>query len=461
MKAGRDRLAGALRHATVALSGPSGLEGTGFLIAPRLVLTCAHVIAGRSGRLPDFVTASAAAWPSDLELAVRTDGFRPAAAGGPDLALLEAAGDLPGIPALVADQVDPGDELWAFGHPTGQYRGGEPVVYRYEGPSQAADGAVLLRATQGTTWPGHSGSPVLNWRTGAICGVVRLGSASDGAPRARLIPSAAITAAFPWLDAHPPWAPYQHDWLDLLDDRQLRAAGFRYAGPRLRGYLQAARDAAREHPYLLTQAAPPLTTVYLRQQATRQPGPQVEPDGEARPPEAAASPIEADSLLEYHCGAQVIGGPGAGKSSLLRYITDVTASRWLDGQDAGYVPVRVPAKALCDGRALPDALAKAVVAEIGAKVTDLDLAGLFADEPVADVPWLVLVDGVDELLEGRLRHQALDAVAYHRRHSPTYRFIVTSRPLSDMTRVRLSERCVISGCFGHAARLSSSMVAGS
>jgi hypothetical protein len=45
----------------------------------------------------------------------------------------------------------------------------------------------------------------------------------------------------------------------------------------------------------------------------------------------------------------------------------------------------------------------------------------------------VLVDGVDELLEARLRHQALDTVAYHRQHSPGYRFIVTSRPLSDVT----------------------------
>jgi Trypsin-like peptidase domain len=199
MKAGRDRLAEALRNATVALSGPSGLEGTGFLIAPRLVLTCAHVITGGSGRLPDFVTASAPAWPSGLKLAVRADGFRPAAAGGPDLALLEAADDLPGIPALIAGQVDPGDELWAFGYPKGKYRGGEPVVYRYEGPSQTADGTVLLRATQGTTWPGHSGSPVLSWRTGAICGVVRLGSTLDGAPRVRLISSRAIIAAFPWL----------------------------------------------------------------------------------------------------------------------------------------------------------------------------------------------------------------------------------------------------------------------
>jgi hypothetical protein len=344
---------------------------------------------------------------------------------------------LPGIPALFAEQVDPGDELWAFGYPTGQYHGGEPVIYRYEGISQAADGTVLLRATQGTAWPGHSGSPVLSWRTGAVCGVVRLGS-QDSAPRVRLIPFRDIVAAFPWLAVRPPWARHHREWLDLLDDDQLHAASFRYAGPRLRAYLHAARATAREHPYLLTQSAPPLSKVYLRQQAARQPDRQESPGNDAEPQESGTSLVEADSLLEHHRGAQVIGGPGAGKSSLLRYITDVTANRWLDGQDADYVPVCVPADALCESRTLPQALAKAVVTEAGAKVTDLELAGLFAEEPVAGVPWLVLVDGVDEILDPQLRHVALGAIAYHRQRSSEYRFIVTSRPLPDAALGRLS-----------------------
>lgn len=134
----------------------------------------------------------------------------------------------------------------------------------------------------------------------------------------------------------------------------------------------------------------------------------------------------------------MIGGPGAGKSSLLRYITDVTASRWLDGLKADYVPVYAPAEDLADSRALPDALYKASIADVGAKVTDLDLAGLFADEPVADVPWLVLVDGIDEMLNWRLRRAALGVVAFHRQHSPRYRFVVTSRPLPDAALRELS-----------------------
>ena len=127
----------ALRATTLALSTPDA-AGTGFCVGPRLVLTCAHVLAEAGQPPPDVVRAE---WNgTEFDLAVVPQWFRPASDGGPDLALLRLGDvDLPLPVACLSPMIDPGDDLWTFGYPTGSYRKGDAASLRYDGhPSPIA-----------------------------------------------------------------------------------------------------------------------------------------------------------------------------------------------------------------------------------------------------------------------------------------------------------------------------------
>jgi hypothetical protein len=188
----RGQLVRALRDATVALSTKTKV-GTGLFVAPGLVLTCAHVVAdvleSPSGSAPAAEPRRVLGeWQErPLQLELVPQWFRPGDDGGPDLALLRVRGDVPHPIACVAEAAEPGDELWAYGYPDGQYRKGDSLTFNLEGPSQRIDGAELYRAAHGRAVPGFSGSPTLNWRTGMVCGIIRLGRVW---PEAGLIASA-------------------------------------------------------------------------------------------------------------------------------------------------------------------------------------------------------------------------------------------------------------------------------
>jgi hypothetical protein len=424
MNGGRAALAEALRAATVMVSAGDRI-GTGFFVAPGQVLTCAHVVTAPGVEPPEQVVGQ---WDDrEFKLAVTQSGFLEEH----DLALLKVVGELDHPVACLAEQMEPGDELWAYGHPDGAYRQGDVIRSVYDGPSVNAEGVELLRVTEGRATEGFSGGPVLNWRTGGVCGVLRRADAPPGGPPgARLIGAARIFEAVP--DLKPPSVPTPDrlPWFRLLDERQLAAGRWCHPSPRLRGYLEAAQLTAREHPYRLALAnTPQLGSVYLRQQASPLiRGQEAKGDGDDLV--AQARPVHADRLLEgdRRC-VFVVGGPGTGKSSLLRHLAETSAGRWLDGAGAPGVPVLVPAGALAADCPLPEALADGVTAALGARLADRRLADLFEDEPLPGVPWVVLVDGVDEILDPERRRRVLETVAFWRSRSSRYSFLVTTRPL--------------------------------
>src|SRR5437660_1788284 len=91
----RGALEKALRAATVPLSSHGGVVGTGFAVAPDLVLTCAHVVCA-DGVPPTAVRAAATQYQPATTLTVVADSVRLAGAdGGLDLVLLRAQGAAP------------------------------------------------------------------------------------------------------------------------------------------------------------------------------------------------------------------------------------------------------------------------------------------------------------------------------------------------------------------------------
>lgn len=410
----------ALPQAVVALTAPDGSVGTGFFVAPGLVLTCAHVV-----RAGDRVGARCGGL--DLELFADPRWYHPKGPDGegPDLALLQAPEGLDHPVVCLAAEVVPGDELWSFGHPQGSYRAGESVSFRAEGPSlRSAGGAAvsLHHVTQGRAGPGFSGGPVLNWRTGGVCGVLRLAyGLLGGAAGARLVTVEDVCAAYPFLEPPEAVTRYRRPWLDLLDDAQIRQGGWRYAGPVLRDYLRAARAAADDHPYAIRlpgTSPPPLTDVYVSQQIS------AHGDSQDRV-------VSADAVLDAGGGAVVIGGPGAGKSSLGRHLTTRLAGQWLGGGDApDVVPVRVSASALTGQGSVADRLAAAVRRDARFLPQGSLPEGFFATCPLADTPWLVMVDGVDEVLDPGQRKALLAMVAdLSCQPDGAHRVLVLTRPL--------------------------------
>ncbi|MEM6254671.1 MAG: tetratricopeptide repeat protein, partial [Cyanobacteria bacterium P01_D01_bin.156] len=150
-----------LQKCTVKLSVlETGEVGTGFFIAPGFILTCEHVVRDgrtcsvRYGDTEEFATAEVIGGWADCDVA---------------LLAFEPTGD--GLPCvMLGDSLQPGDDLFLFGYPTRNFADGCPVTASFEGIAPGPPREIKFKA--GRITPGMSGSPLLNLRTGMVCGMV-------------------------------------------------------------------------------------------------------------------------------------------------------------------------------------------------------------------------------------------------------------------------------------------------
>lgn len=433
-----------LRKATLKLEsrGPGSggvIEGTGFLVAPGIVATCAHVLADRREELPSTVAARTDTG-RELLLEAVPEWYLREQAGGLDLAFLRAPSDT-GPHVLLSGVVEAGESVWTWGHPAGRFRAGQSALFTAQGPSRLravdADGRPLGEEWQpervfGTpVGGGYSGSAVLSRRTGAVCGMLF----SHKAGSAHMVSAADILSALAQIAPAKSGPVPNKVWLEQLDDEQIRIGGWPYPGPRLRAYLDAAILMAREHPYpgmVPGTRPPPLTTVHLRQQAetattTTQDG----ADASSRQHRDAPAKVSAHQVLDQDGNAVVIAGPGGGKSTFLRTGLIAMAERWRTEQSGRSIPVLVPAADLAPPRPLHEALADSVAKGLSTAAPAHDWSShMFKTEPLRGVSWLVMVDGLDEITDPAVRRDLITKLenASARPGSP-YRFIVATRPL--------------------------------
>ncbi|MFC5057590.1 hypothetical protein [Saccharothrix xinjiangensis] len=215
-----------------------------------------------------------------------------------------------------------------------------------------------------------------------------------------------------------------------LERARLREEGWESPEQRLTDYLVAALRLAVEHPYpgVLPQTQPPpLSEVYLEQQAT----------------DELSAGIPAELVFRREDDCVVSGGPGAGKSSLLRMGVVKLVQSLAAGAEDAQVPVRILATDLLPDRPFAESLAAAIRADFGAGAMRGWSAGFFREPPIRGGRWLVMVDGLDEVSgvenRGRMLRQ-LSRIAHD--HHDTHRLLVATRPMLevDERQVRQWER---------------------
>ncbi|MBM2620041.1 NACHT domain-containing protein [Actinoplanes sp. LDG1-06] len=142
--------------------------------------------------------------------------------------------------------------------------------------------------------------------------------------------------------------------------------------------------------------------------------------------------------FELHRHLLIEGGPGTGKSTTARQICRELAAAWLKGDPAPagtgsqpLLPLLISARGLAGhiGLRWPEAIANAARAELGA-VARLEVPYELLEGPVDGVPWLVVIDGLDEV-PGDERDALLDQLAAQTQNpDPAFRLLITTRPLA-------------------------------
>lgn len=163
----------------VVCPGEGETWGTGFFAARGRILTCAHVVVV-SGRISDDIWI----FHEDGRSAhVTVESENLFASDYPDLALLNV--DLARYPAFqdhpcvtLHPAVRPHDDVYTYGFGyTKTRRPGASMTAEVEGWAQPGGQTdrpeKLIQLKQGQVLPGLSGAPLLNLRTGAVCGVVK------------------------------------------------------------------------------------------------------------------------------------------------------------------------------------------------------------------------------------------------------------------------------------------------
>lgn len=203
-----------LRSCTVRLAVPDKKGyGTGFFVAPGLILTCAHVVkAVQAGS-----TTIEAYWNSQTYTAQITKSLPDL-----DLALLQVS--LTNHPSVFLHKAaEPYSKLYSFGYPDTNLHG-EPTTFDSEG--WTGDQPEQLKFKFGQVRPGMSGSPLLNWQTGGICGLVQVTRDRGSDLGGKAILTETVLKEFPQLEAlQKQFHQQDKHWIDCLTSQQRQLLG--------------------------------------------------------------------------------------------------------------------------------------------------------------------------------------------------------------------------------------------
>ncbi len=149
---------------TVRIKTSSNGHGTGFFIVPGHIITCAHVLGHSANEEIVFCSKGSSKYlPAKLIYS-----FAPEA----DLAILQAKRVKHLCGVYIGHEVAPRDTCFTFGYTDSDqgHPDGDPVTLECEG--LAGKQGIIIKLKGGQVRPGMSGAPLLNQKTGKVCGIV-------------------------------------------------------------------------------------------------------------------------------------------------------------------------------------------------------------------------------------------------------------------------------------------------
>ncbi len=196
-----------LQRCAVKLAVPGQMGwGTGFFVAPGQILTCFHVIKNAQNRLVKVSWEQQENWAE----AVVEDSHELL-----DLALLKLTSVFDSISCVYLDNsFQAEDRFYIYGYPD-DFPNGASVTGQCEGTAQ--DQQTLIKFKAGQVRPGLSGSPILNQRTGRVCGMVKCTRDRSFDLGGGAVPVETILTTFPHLvEEQRRFHQNNHQWRSLL-----------------------------------------------------------------------------------------------------------------------------------------------------------------------------------------------------------------------------------------------------
>ncbi|MCX4761724.1 serine protease [Streptomyces sp. NBC_01275] len=212
-------------HARIESVGQ--VAGAGFLITPRKVLTCAHVVRASA---PDALTVTFTERPGSPAVPARVvadGGWGGRVTDLGDLAVLELAHDAPVAPAALApvdaahgDRADRPRKLVVYGFPVG-FDEGTLAEFRVTSAQLLNNEWIQLEAWQPggqPLAPGFSGAAVTLVDTGEVVGMVTAAAGAQGVHNGRMMPTEVMSRYWPDLEGLVPTSDHR-----TADRARLRA----------------------------------------------------------------------------------------------------------------------------------------------------------------------------------------------------------------------------------------------
>ena len=384
-------------------------SGTGFFIAPGLIIAPAHVVESPNGGEYPWL-GDVTVHHAGRELAART--IRYAAGPTPDLAVLRA--DVGGhASAYLYAPVRSDDPLFACGYAT------KDGIERRFFPGADLEGA-FPESTFGADSNSMAGAPILNLRTGGVCAIV----GNDPRPGAGATSVHIIESLFPGIrDVHDAHHTERPDWFETTS-----STGTVFAA---RAHLLAVRRACQEPIQPLVAPRSRAGAVDLM----------VPMRFKMRTEDGVGRKLVESRDLVARCesddrGMMIVGPSGSGRSSILRYLGHSMAlgSPHLGGRGRDSLfPIMIRANQLASREGgienqILDAIRKNHGPTAAAELPPTFLSDLIETPGLRLV---IMIDGVDEIQNSRDLADVVDVIGRIRNETAIgrrTRLVMTSKP---------------------------------